>query len=130
VTIKGEDGREEPILKEAVPPLFPVNLIFDPFKIVITEPLLAVKSNMAGEKGSPNVDCTISPVTERVPSGFMITVPPLLPRKNVPKIRPCEAWAEIVDLCDITTSKLISRLTSNISFLIFILINIGEIVVV
>lgn len=93
VVIKGEPGLEDPSFNVTDPPLLPVSCTSGPFSMLIMVPWFASTSKMAGEKGTPILDCTISPVTERDPSGKIITVPPVVPRKKVPNINPCSGLA-------------------------------------
>ena len=61
------------------PPLLPVSGTSGPLRIVMTVPGSASISNIAGENENPMLASTRSPVAEREPFAYSITVPPVIP---------------------------------------------------
>jgi len=78
-TIKGLTGSELPITRVIDPPLLPVRVTLAPLFIVTSVPGLATTSYTTGEKESPILSSTTSPVEERDPEAEIITEPPELP---------------------------------------------------
>lgn len=84
--MKGEGGSDPPICINIEPPLLPVSVASDPFKIETMEPIGASISKIALKYDVPKLSGTTLPVTERVPLVETMIVPPVLLVEKAPKL--------------------------------------------
>jgi hypothetical protein len=88
--MNGTVGLDEPMCMVIDPPLLPVSVTSGPFIMEISVPGLATISKLAAPYTKPRLANTTPPVDDREPSGRIVTVPPVLPTKKAPNLRPCE----------------------------------------